>query len=269
MFNGSRTIYSKKLANRAKCGLPYVPLLNTTLNERFNIESLVDNKSVTYPTINLLTFGIGASDTSVKNTRLDLKSSTHSYTDAALFTHIPLYMRKESEITLHPPSSKLRLRTSITFDNEKYIVYYGYKIDDFDSNDDVVTFNNIEEEYVNISKLDVSSLSVLYPEPKNVIDLKTCTKQYIGDFIKVYTFITEEELLEIENVFNLLYPNKEQIITEVGICHSKEMKYETYIENVQVQISYFLDTKFDIKQSIKEEKLDFIIELGDMELMIL
>jgi len=265
MFNAEKTIYSKKIENRVKCGLPYTPILNTTLNEKFVINPGVDNKAITYPTINLITIGSGLSSVNKASSRLNMVSSPHSAIDAALFNHIPFYLRPTTEAVTNPPSDKLRLHKVILINGIEHNAYYGYKITNFEYNNDIVKYNNIEDEYVNISKFDIIGSDVLNPTPSTNINLDT--KVYISDFIKIYTFFSEGELNEIIFAFNLLYPNETPVITELAICTSKDIVINTINESVMVQVSYFIDLYKDLIEAKVNKKLDFFIEIGDMEVV--
>jgi len=266
MFNAERTAYSKMIENRAKTGTVYTPILNTTLNEKFNILPNEDNSNISYPIINLLTIGSGLTNLNNQSTRLNLQTSPHTAIHAALFNHIPFYIRPVSEVVVNPPSDKLRLHKVQTINNVDYNVYYGYKISNYEYKNELVKFNNIEDEFVNVSKYDLSANDVLNPIPNNNINLTN--KTYISDFIKIYTFFTLAEINEIINSFNFLFPNTDPIITEIGVCSSKEKTLpDNTIENVMTQIAYFLDVKQDLTQAKIVEKLDFYIELGDMEVI--
>jgi len=266
MFNAERTIYNIKIQNRMKCNLNYVPLLNTTLNEKFNINPNEDTDTIKYPVLNLLTIGCGLiNDIDNSNTRLNLKSSPHSPTDAALFKHVPFYLRPVSDFLTYPPSDKLRLHNIIIIDGIEYNVYYGYSITNFESKDDIIKYDNIETSYVNISKYDLSSSDVLNPTPN--VNINLINKKYISDFVKIYTFFSLTEINDIINSFNILYPNEPKYITEIGVCTSKELNVNNKILNYMTQVSYFLDVKQDLEQAIINQKLDFYIEVGGMSIV--
>ena len=270
IFNGEQTIYNIILQNRRAFGKPYVIQPNTTLNERFNVERNYDLYGVeTYPDINLITIGVRDNPVNAGSTRLQLMSSAHSAIDASLFQPTPLYMRKLDEVADNPPSEKLRLKKEYTYNGEQYLVYYGYMVSDVIYKDDIITFKNIDTEYSNISKLDTNTADLLYPEPIGDLDITHSDHYYVGDFIKIYTFFTKEELLEIEHAMDVLYPGVTKKIAEVGVCTSYEVTLESdgRLENVGAQIAYFVDSSLDIATGIAEEKLDFFIEVGGMEIV--
>jgi len=270
MYNATATMYGEKMINRAKCGLEYIPIVNTTLNEKFGILPFENNPDMFYPKINLLTIGAGLRGTDNTATRLNLMSSPHSPIDAALFEHIPFYIRKTSEVDIYPPSPKLKLKKTMLIDSIEYTVYYGYEVTNYEAKDDILTFTGIENEYVNISSLNLSELDVLNPTPKANVDLTTIIKNYVSDFIKIYTLFSTSELNEIINAFNIIKPGEPPIIKEVGVCFSKTFDTgNNYIENIQTQIMYFLDVDENLNDALEVGKLDFYIELGNMKMVVI
>ena len=134
MFNSTMTCYARKFINHMKCGLKYTPLLNTTLNEKFNILPTSDDLTIPYPSINMLVIGNGLRGDLIRNSRLDLKSSVHNVTDASLVKHMPFYLRKTTELDLYPPSDKLCLKTNMSIGDTEYTAYFGYRRTEFVTN---------------------------------------------------------------------------------------------------------------------------------------
>ena len=104
VYNSTRTIYNLKLQTCMMFGLPYHPLPNTTLNEKFNIypynEIDCNYENQNYPRVNGIVIGIGGNEV-VNSDILDLKLGKHSPVDAALFEHIPFVIRPiENDLTI-------------------------------------------------------------------------------------------------------------------------------------------------------------------------
>lgn len=266
MFNAERTIYSKKIQNRMKCGLDYNPILNTTLNEKFDIYPTDNVLDIRYPTLNLITIGCGVTDNiDMTTTRLNMYSSPHTAIDAALFKHVPLYMRPLADVVNYPASDRLRLKKIMSFNGTDYLVYYGYSIANYEATDVITTYTGIENDYVSIAELAIAGDTVLNPIPKPNINIDT--KKYISDFVKFYTFISEAELIEIKNAFSIMYPDITPVITEIGVCSSKETTLDNNLVNLQTQVNYFLDVNHNVDDALLKGKLDFYIEVGDMEII--
>jgi len=265
MFNGERTIYNLKLQNRMMHGLPYVTLLNTTLNESLGILHSTDVTDIPYPSLNLLVIGNGGSRETT-STRLNLMKSPHSVVNTVLNNQVPLYLRKTSDMIVYPPSDKCRLKKTLLINNIEYTAFYGYKIENYDYTNDIVTFKDIDERYVNVSELQLNT-DLTIKQSEN-IDLTLPDKEYIADFVKIYTFFTMEEIAEIMNAMLTLNPDSDLMLTEIGLCTSKEYVTEELTENVKTQIGYFIDVSEDLQECYKEGKLDFTIETGGMEILV-
>lgn len=266
MFSGKRTIYNLQLQNRMLCNLPYITQLNTTLNEHLNILNYIKDETIKYPSINLITIGCGELNSS--DSVLKHNTTKHRVTNIKLMEHIPFYMRKIDEVELYPPSMRLRLKKEIVIDDITYLAYFGYKVENYDYSDSIIKYDEIEAKNVQIEELDLTKS--LREETTDNTDLTNMEKNnYISDFVKIYTFFSKEELLEISNAMDILYPSKSKVITEVGICTSKEYELEGYTENIETQIAFFIDTEEDIEKNILNNKLDFTFEIGGMEMLII
>jgi len=270
VFNGIKTIYSIKLANAKTVGIPYKLLPNTTLNEKFNILVTNSNQALPeYPILNLLTIGVNenSGDTS-SLTRLNLIRSKHRPTDAALFKHIPFYLRPIDEVGAYPPSKNVRLKTKISIQGKDYLAGYGYIINDIDYKDDILIYNSISDEYVSVTKLDTTTNDLLNLVPIDDLHMTLNDNTYITDFLKIHIYLTKTELLEIKNAMDILFGDT-PLITELGLCNS----IPTILDNgsgecYATQVAYFVDSNININDTIDEGKLEFYIDVGGMDIEI-
>ena len=264
VFNGERTMYNVRLQNYLMLGLPYTPLVNTTLNEKFDIVKKVDIPPRPYPTTNVLVIGTLFKEQDTTLTRLNLKTSPHSPLDAALYNHLPFYIRKVSELNDYPPSDRYVLRKNIVLDNEEYLVCYGYYVDDIIYKGDIVKYANINNEYTNITKIDTNDGSFLNPDLKANLALEKNIEEYLGNFFKLYFFFSKDEITEIQHAFDVLYPNEDvRRINEVGVCSSIKLDDDV----MWCGVDYFLDTDFDIDEYAKKGFLEFYLEVGNSEVI--
>ena len=268
VFNGNKSIYSSRLENYRSLGLDYTPLINTTLNEKFivNARHKFDGNVKHYPTVNVLTIGTDFNITNSDNNVFNLKTSPHSPMDASLFNHIPFYLRKLSEVDNYPPSDKYVLRKNIVIDDVVYLACYGYHMEDIVYKGDITKYNNIDSDYVNISKVDTNTGSFLNPEPRDKIKLNDQPDFFLGTFFKMFFFFNEDELKCIIDAFDILYPNEKlRRITELGICSSVYL--EDINEVVWCGLEYYLDTDYNLDKALNETYLEFYIELGNSEVI--
>jgi len=271
VFNGVNTIYNIKLLNAKSIGAEYKLLPNTTLNEKFGIE-LKDNsqKLTKYPTINLLTIGVGAYDSkATQDTRINLIRSKHSPVDGALFQHVPFYLRPTKEIKSNPPSDNILLRKNVTIDGVDYLAGYGYEINDIKYREEILIYTSITKEYVNVKKLETTTTNILNPSPLKDTSISLSNKNtYITDFIKVHIYLTENELKEISNAMHILF-GKNMPITELGVCNSIiKTKENNTRECYATQIAYFADSHIDIDDALNKKELEFFIDIGGMDILV-
>ncbi|RLF08141.1 MAG: hypothetical protein DRJ64_01635 [Thermoprotei archaeon] len=268
VFNGNKTIYSSRLQNYISLGLEYEPLINTTLNEKFVINPRYNfNDTIKrFPTINVLTIG---GDDIVPNSnlnKLNLRASPHSPLDASLFNHIPFYLKKVSEVGNMPPNDNYVLKKHITIDNELYLACYGYYMSDIIYKGDVIMFNNIDTDFVNISKVDTNDGSFLNPVPRERLELVNTPDNYLGTFFKMYFFFSENEILNMLEAFSILYKDdSKNRITELGVCSSIRLEDESDV--VWCGVEYFVDTDYDLIDARDKTFLEFYLEVGNSEVI--
>lgn len=272
LFNGANTIYNTKLQNAKMVNVPYTALLNTTLNEKFSIEVINSTGTLDkYPELNLITIGCNVTELTNTSdiTRINLTRSRHSPLDAALFNHVPFYLRTVADSVTNPPSKNLRLKKTITINNTTYIAYYGYKLTDIQYKDDILLYNGIKDEYVNVSKLDTNSSALLNPSPKPVTQLDIDRDvTYVTDFLKMYVYFTKDEVTEINNAMSTLYGTIYKI-SEIGVCNSIDMTLNDGTEEqVAVQIAYFMDVDIDTTTVNTDGSINFYLDVGGMEVLV-
>ena len=273
IFNGMQTIYSIQLMNRLLINADYFPPMNTTLNEKFKILMNYEDTTQRYPRINLITIGYNPLIKNEQLVKYKLFNSYHNPTDAALFNHIPFYLRKVSEIRKHPVPDELRLRRIVIIDDEEYLACYGLEVSDFIYKNSFVLLDQVTDEYAKILKYNFNDADPLNPKPNLNLDLRFQPTSFIGDFIKIYNFWDDTLLGEIKHAMDVLNINNDYKITEIGVCFSKTIKNtiknddgsykQTYLEAVETQIAYFIDCVLDLNVEIQ----DFYIEIGGQQIL--
>jgi len=267
IYNGERTMYNVRLQNYLLLGREYHPLVNTTLNEKFEINEryLFNDNNKHYPTINMITIGTDFLEPNNSETRLKLKSSQHKPLDASLYNHIPFYLKKIAEANTNPPSDKYVLRKNIIINGETYLACYGYLVEDIIYKDDIVEYDNIDSDYTTVSKINTNDGLYLNPNRSDNINLDSENDKYLANFFKLFLFFNQNEINELLNVFDILYPNKIKTIKEIGVCSSIYLK--DIKDVVWCTINYFLDSNIDINEAKTKGYLDFYIEVGNSEVI--
>ena len=265
IFNTCRTIYGIKLQTALLTNSIYTPLPNTTLNEKFNIypnHSLLGQ----YPKLNLFVIGIGGNSI-IENNVKDLKRAKHSAVDGALFKHVPFIIRELNNDISDTERAKYRLRVIQNFNGIDYICYYGKVIQTIEYHDMIFTTNTTED-ISTIGLFDTNSKpEILNPVNNNNLNLLSIPNNYILNMCKVFYSMDLDEIDEVKNAINIIYPDIENpIISEIGLCSSIDMLLDNYMEAIATQINFHIDVSLDLQAIYGNNKnINLVLELGGME----
>ena len=265
MFKTVKTVYLEQLEVNRDLGLPYAPLQNTTLNEKFNITA---TSSEEYPTLQYYTIGLHyKSLTDVNN--LDFNKIQHSTLDSSVYIPIP-FLLKEANVGLTDlEKSKYFLRTKLTINNTEFIACYGKKIDSI-ANDSKL-YDIVKDDTYGVELLSIPDNRYLNPIPRENIDIYGTKLNYVAVSLKLKVTIDKIEALNIRNAINLLYPNRPDTnkyeIGEIGFVFGKSGVSNGDSEIADAQIGYFLKSNMILNDLIldKEEVLTAQINIGGMK----
>lgn len=270
IYNSTRTIYNIKLQTCMMAGLPYTPLSNTTLNEKFNIlqfsqRTYAEESLVKYPTIQGIVIGNGGKDI-VTSDLGNLRLGKHSPVDGALFNHIPFVLREENNDLSDTDRENYRLRKELYIDGTKYIAYYlkKFKEDDLEYRPEILYVDN-SNTIPSIKIFNTDRTDILEPEPD--LDNRMSVYEntiYTVNILRFYFNLSETELLELENVFNILNIT-DKLITEIGIVTGIDVDVDYGKELIYSQIAFFLDVSLNLE--ILDQELSKVIEIGGGEII--
>jgi len=266
VLNTSRTIYGVMLQNAVMLGQPYVPLVNTTLNEKFDILSIYDITDK-YPTVNLLTIGVGGSEYGLP--QMNIKRSVHSPKDGALFNHIPFFVREGNYTLTKTENQRYRLVKQVIHNDVVYTVAYGLVLNNFIYENKVYQLNSITNNYNYTEYKTQYDSNILNPVNNGYVDLVNsdtgkyliCTSSIIIDF----TSKIIEEIMHAMDVFN----NGSYVINEMGLAASVEVELENgLLENVSTQMTHFIDVNYDVS-NYKDNGININLDIGGSEPFVL
>ena len=270
IYNSTRTIYNVKLQTCMMASIPYTPLPNTTLNEKFNIlqfsqQSCLEQSTFKYPTIQGIVIGNGGKDI-VTSDIGNLRLGKHSPVDGALFNHLPFVLREENNDIPDTDKLKYRLRKELYINDKKYIAYYLKKFseDDLQYRPEILYVDN-SNVIPSIKIFNTDRVDILEPEPD--LDNRMSTYEntvYTVNMLRFKFNLDDVELLELKNVFNIL-GIKDTLITEVGVVTGVDIDLDKYKELVYAQIAYFLDVSLNLE--IIDEGLEKTLEIGGGEII--
>ena len=273
IYNATRTIYNIKLQTCMMANIPYQPLPNTTLNEKFNILEYTQQNCVNnlksdrplYPTIKGIVIGNGGLNL-VDSDIFDLKLGKHSPIDGALFNHIPFVLREENNDLPDTDKLNYRLRKELYINGKKYIAYYLRII----KNNEL--FYKPEILYVDNSKT-IPSIKILGTDRTDILNPSPVKDNRISTYantVEVYNIlrynfqISSRDTLELENVFNILNI-KNKLITELGFVTGIDVPLDNYKELVYSQIGFFIDLSLDLEYLKNQNSIT--IEIGGGEII--
>jgi len=266
VLNTSRTIYGVMLQNAMMLGQPYHPLVNTTLNEKFDILPLYDGKGV-YPRINLLTIGVGGSSYGLPE--MNVKRSVHSPKDGALFQHIPFFVRKGNYQLSKSENERYRLVKQVIKDGVTYTVAYGLVLNNYIYENKIYMLNSITSNYTYTEYKTQYDRNILNPINNGYVDLVNadtgkylvCTSSIMIDF---NTNIISE-LMNAMDIFN----NGKYVVNEMGLAASIEIELDNgLLENVNTQITHFIDVNYDLS-AYKDDGININLDIGGSEPFVL
>ena len=269
-----KTLYATDLNLHMLAGIPYTPLANTTLNEKFGINANITAPDEKYPVMNYFCIGIGG-QSPIQGDKSYI-SSEHSPIDAALFQHVPFIIRPiKSDLNIEE-RSKYRLRVVTTVAGAQYACYYLKELGAME----VPSYLNVistvtpadetKLQYSTINILDTNIPEIISPTPRsrNIDVSKIDLTEKITKVARVTLEFSELDMQEIKSAMRILgYTGT--TIKEVGLCSGREIVTDAGKELIHTQILFHigidmpLTVDFNTKSSIKR-----IIELGGEEPLV-
>lgn len=270
-YTSQRTIWKHDLELAQTFGLEYNIKPNTTLNEKLNILAQEKKPQGTYPLLRYYCIGCGG--LSLIDQPTTYPYSYHQPTDASLFKMIPFILRPVSRDLSVVEKSKYRLRKELNIKGELYAAYYlkAFNLDrDINYKDDFIQISQT------LSPFSLKDRDVLNPTPVTKVDKITSNNTtFVTKLVKIAIELSEQELREIQNVFNLLKDtlfNTDEInvklnITELGLCTGVDKVISNGMtESIATQIAYHIGVNFDLDVYIKTHTEFYkTFELGGTE----
>jgi len=215
VLNSQRTVYGNALNLAMLAGVPYKVLDNTSLNEKFKILTSEGVPNNVYPTINYFAIGVGGSDIISNN---GYSYSKHSPVDAGLFKQIPFIIRATDDDLIPNERAKYRFRVIEHINGIEYVCYYLKKIENINLVDEfykVTTDNGVSKLSIYDTNVDTLLNPIAIDRSQSAVD--PTKADYLLKIMKLDFVLTSNELLELENVFNILQLS-ETAVSEIGVC---------------------------------------------------
>lgn len=269
-----KTLYATDLNLNMLAGLPYTPQPNTTLNEKFMLNSDAVAPSGKYPTLKYFVIGIGGSSP-IQGDGFYV-SSEHSPLDAALFQHIPFIIRPVKSDLVSTERSKYRMRVLTTVAGVQYACYYVKVLPTMDVPSYFNTINTVTPKddtklpYSTISVFDTNTPELLSPIPRNrnidINKINLTTK--ITKVGRITLEFTENDLNEIRNAMKILGLSSNSI-REIGLCSGHDIATSLGTESIHTQILFHIGIDMPLTIYLNTEtSIKRIIELGGEEPLV-
>lgn len=257
MDNIVRTAQAAKLQTSQFLNIPHVLDANTTLNEKFNIQTNVSLSDT--DKIGLKYIGIGnAGHTSTigVNGISKTKLRRHKPRHAALFNQLPFILRLPTDDLTALERPKYRLRRLETHNGVAYVAYY-LRLLDLSETQTRLEFRTADNGVVTSTPY-VPTLEDLNPVPEDLTpgSVLETTGDYVSAVAKVSLVMNAEDMIELRNVCNVIYGDEDySMITEAALCSGVDRSVTGdfngasvgYTEAIGVQVMNFAQTSFFAK----------------------
>lgn len=270
----TRTVWGSSLQSSLLLGKPHQILTNTTLNEKFQVQSGTPLPAGKSPILQYLCIGDGGHR---NRTSADGRPFTspinHRATDAACFSHIPFILREVTNDLTLTERSKYGLRVKETHGGRNYFAYYLKRMN----------LANVVTELLHTTVQDgipapvpfVPTSANLNPQPPEMPNTGVITTS--GNYISVSSLIpllfSESDVAELIEVAKILYDNEYMaVISEIGLCSGVDLQTTgpgpgneviSYTEAVGVQVATFITAYYSM--GFTNKGFDFEVEVGATE----
>ena len=257
MENIVRTVYNSYIETVLLLDLDFNMVENTTLNEKFGVQSGIAPGDGVIPSLKYFAIGNGGHKLTIGSDGLTKTDPVqHRATDAALYNHIPFVLRELTNDIDAVERAKYALRRKETYNGITYVAYYLKRLD--------LTDVNATTEYINITD-GVQVVSGFTPNSSNLNPTppelsSTGTNVASGDYVsataKVAITFTADEVTELLNVANVMYSDSGYaIISEIALCTGVDKTAQSPAadgatinvnEAISVQVASFINTFFSL-----------------------
>lgn len=271
----TRTIYGSRLQTAMLLGLPYTQVANTTLNEKFGIQSGVLPDGGAVPRVRYFCIGNGGHRNMTGGDGQPYTSPIqHSASDAALYKHLPFLLREPANDLSALERTNYALRKQIVVNGENYIAYYLKRLD----------LTGVSPEMKHNTVADGITTSVPYvPTSANLNPVaptipSTGVTTTNGDYLSASALLnldfSETDVNELINVAEIMYDNSlYAVISEIGLVAAVDKIVSApvpvgsgtfnYNEVVGAQITTHITAHYNV--GFSNQGFDFGVEIGATE----
>lgn len=273
----TRTVYGSLLQTSLLLGLPLSIAPNSTLNEKFDVQSGVSLSPSDVPKVGYYCIGNGGHRVVTGSDGIPYTSPVnHRARDAALFNHLPFVLREVDNDLSIAERARYALRRAETHNGRNYFAYYLKRIDvsnvNSEMNHTVVRDGVAETVPFEPTNDDLNPQQPELP-PSGVI---STDGSYLSSSAIIPIDFTQRDVEELINVSRVLYDNENRaVISEIGLCTGVDRTVTgsaggsgsfNYKEAIAVQIASHITGYYPI--GFTNRGFDLQIEAGATEPML-
>ena len=244
----TRTIYGSQLQTSKLMGIPHVFAPNTTLNEKFDIQSGVYPAADIPPDLKYIAIGCGVHQAITGADGIPYISPlNHRASDAALFRHIPFILREVNNDLSPSQRAKYALRKLETHNSRNYVAYYLKRLDLAGVRPEMQYSEVIDGVKTTIPYEPTSAnLNPVPPALANTGVIST-DGNYLSCTASIPIVLDANDALELMEVARIIYGNElYAVISEIGLCTGVDKTVDgpgaggntiSYMEAIGVQVA--------------------------------
>jgi len=256
-------------------GIAPTVLTNSTLNQKFSVQSSATPTSSEVPTLQYICAGINGRSISTGSDGIALTiPNQHQPREAALFKHIPWLVREITNDLDATTRADYRLRAVETYGSTQYACYYAKVMDLSDVTPSLV-IRTIDDETGDVTETAYTpTASDLSPTPTSLSEGQSlvASGDYIAATAKITVTLSSSDMEEFANACEIIMGDENYaVISEIAICTGADRTVTatinsvstSYAEVIACQVASFISTEISAITATSGASLTF--DVGNVE----
>ena len=261
------------LNNQKALNAPYVPLPNSTLNQKFSLHEHETLNPGQYPSVSYLIIGNKGATYDISTDGIMLtRQIQHEPDDMSLYNMIPFRMVRADRDIPSEERTRYRLRVPTSVRGIDYIAYYALKLD--------TSLISTVVELRDTSNNNITT-STYEPEPGKLVpthpslssyDLQNPNKEFLYVSSKIEVNLNHADILNIIEACTILYEDPRYAnITEMAVCSGADRTLQfslggttsNYVDSICTQINSFIYQQHALTETTTSINLTLDIGSGE------
>lgn len=254
-------------------GIPFEKKINTTLNQKFDIQPDAIIPPTVKPTLKCFTIGIGGHTYITGSTGIPLSQGIdHTSDNFGLYNHLPFVLRPINNDLIAADRARYCLRKVVLINGVNYYAYYGKRLSmegvKVKETRRTVVDGETQEDLFEPTEANLS------PKPPAIPNtgVTTSSGEYLATSSIVPMPFTEKDVQELYNVAKIIYGDERYaIISEFGFCTGVDANVTvntpggnvSFVEVVGCQLSAIISGHYELVFNSKG--FDFSLEVGAVQ----